>query len=586
MRRSAIALLRFQLVYKTLLLVVLTPLAASLGGIGLSLISPADLANFKLVNFLLSPLGFVSIFVLLAAALTSYHLEHAGMLFLLATDKGKSRGKNWQHSIQQIVRHSYPLLKVSVLQAASTMTLIAPLLLIGLGLYHWLLTEYDINYYLSELPGEFVLAVGLLGLASIAALIALGVWLINWQLALPLMLFEGMAVKPAMKESRNRLHGNRHQLFIYLLLWQGLRLGFAIPLLALTTWAVDILVPLLPTDFDAALPWLVGALLLVTLAVIFISGIDSLLLAMVTMRVYQIATPGRLKLGQDTPRHLPWWFKAGFLGVLFLLVADNYYLASHYFPKQEVTLTAHRAGGFSQVENTLAGLESAIESGAELAEIDVQLTADGRVVVIHDRDLMRLAGEPMVVSQSPLAQLASVPLFSKNGQPQPYLASLDEFLGAAKDRIRLNIELKHFGPLSPKLVPAVLAAIESARMADQVVISSLSQNALRQVRAQNQSIPLGLIVTASLGSQNLEGFDFVAVNQGQLDSASVVAYKQQGLEVHVWTVNTQVNAKRAMLLGADSLISDELGAIREAIDAYNQLSEAEIILRRVHQLLR
>ncbi|GLS83042.1 glycerophosphodiester phosphodiesterase family protein [Paraferrimonas haliotis] len=580
-RRSAVALLRFQLVFKALLLVVLIPLAASLGGIGLSLVNANDLANLKLVSFLISPVGFISIFLLISAFLLYYYLEQAGMLFLLATDKGNQ----WQHSFRLMTRHAYPILRISALQSGAAMMLLIPLILIGLGLYHWLLSEYDINYYLNELPAEFIVAVSLLGLAGAAAIVALGIWMLNWQLALPLMLFEKMPVKQALLESKLRLHGDRHKFFIYLLIWFGLRLAFAIPLLAALSWSIDALVPMLPQDFDSALPWLVGILLFTTLSLIFISGIDSLLFAMVTTRIYLRTPNTSLQLNCDTPKQLPLWFKTAFISILLLLIADNYYLASDFFPKQKVQITAHRAGGFAEIENTLTGLRSAIKQGADLAEIDVQLSGDGQLIVMHDRDLMRLAGNDVSIFDD-ASSLLQVPLTPSAQQQPATLSRLNDFLMEAKDKIRLNIELKFYGQLPPQLVPKTLALIDQYQMADQVVLSSLSIAALNQAAQLNAPMPLGLIVSATLGGQDFSGYDFVAVNQGQLSSSDMVHYRQHKLQVHAWTVNTQVAAERAMLLGADNLITDEVALIKPKVEAFNQLSQAEIILRRLHLLLR
>ncbi len=101
--------------------------------------------------------------------------------------------------------------------------------------------------------------------------------------------------------------------------------------------------------------------------------------------------------------------------------------------QHDVHIVAHRAGGRACSENSLAALRLAIEAHADAAEIDVQLSRDGTIFVVHDRDLKRLASVPLVVSQATDDQLRSVSInwpASSDRPPEP-LATLDEFLETA-----------------------------------------------------------------------------------------------------------------------------------------------------------
>jgi glycerophosphoryl diester phosphodiesterase len=67
--------------------------------------------------------------------------------------------------------------------------------------------------------------------------------------------------------------------------------------------------------------------------------------------------------------------------------------------RDNVKITAHRGGSFSAPENTLAAIYRAIEEGADCAEVDVRLTADGYAVLLHDKDLFRVAGVKKSLSE-------------------------------------------------------------------------------------------------------------------------------------------------------------------------------------------
>jgi hypothetical protein len=123
---------------------------------------------------------------------------------------------------------------------------------------------------------------------------------------------------------------------------------------------------------------------------------------------------------------------------------------------------AHRAGAHDAPENTLLALERAIAARADLAEIDVQRTKDGVVVVVHDADLMRMARDPRKIAATDYAAFADVRLGldDESAADERRLARLDEFLDRANGRIRLAIELKYY-EWDPLLAPQVLSEIRA-----------------------------------------------------------------------------------------------------------------------------
>ncbi len=108
---------------------------------------------------------------------------------------------------------------------------------------------------------------------------------------------------------------------------------------------------------------------------------------------------------------------------------------------------AHRAGPHNAPENTLLALDRAIAAHANVAEIDVQRTRDGIVVVNHDADLMRTARDPRTIAGTDYAAFAGVRQGADDGSPPEdrRLARFDEFLDRAQGRIDLAVELKYDG---------------------------------------------------------------------------------------------------------------------------------------------
>src|SRR5262249_55506792 len=132
---------------------------------------------------------------------------------------------------------------------------------------------------------------------------------------------------------------------------------------------------------------------------------------------------------------------------LFLTGTHCYALVRTFTTRKDVAVTAHRAGGHGVPENTLAALRKGIASGAAFAEIDVQQTADGVVVVVHDQDLHRLGGvKESAIAKMTWEKLKEIDVGKRVGDTfaGEHVATLEQFIAEARGRIKLNIELKYY----------------------------------------------------------------------------------------------------------------------------------------------
>src|ERR1700682_5975434 len=121
---------------------------------------------------------------------------------------------------------------------------------------------------------------------------------------------------------------------------------------------------------------------------------------------------------------------------------------------------AHRGGSGTFPENTLSAFRAAIEAGADMCELDVQLTRDGKVVVIHDDTVERTTdgqGEGAILTLEELQRLDAGALFKEGAQRGERIPTLDEVFELTRGRCGLNIELKATG------LEAQVAEIMNAR---------------------------------------------------------------------------------------------------------------------------
>ncbi len=232
------------------------------------------------------------------------------------------------------------------------------------------------------------------------------------------------------------------------------------------------------------------------------------------------------------------------------------------------------------------GLRSAIAERADVVEIDVQETADGKVVVLHDTDLRRVAGVARSIWDMRLDELQQLDVgswFSPafHGERIPTLL---EFASAARGKIRLNVEIKNNGR-GEDLAVRTVAALREAGTADQAAISSLDTGLLRQVRGTAPQIKLGLILATGVGNLRRADVDFFALSRRLATPAVIRQLHASDREVHVWTLDDEASITRAMLDGADDIIT---GNPRLAVSVrawFDELSEPERVLLSIGRSL-
>jgi glycerophosphoryl diester phosphodiesterase len=242
-------------------------------------------------------------------------------------------------------------------------------------------------------------------------------------------------------------------------------------------------------------------------------------------------------------------------------------------------IMAHRGASAAAPENTLAAVQGAIDSGAQWVEIDVQETADGRIVVIHDSDLKKVGASGLTVADSTLAQLRQVDIgswFSPEFADQR-IATLKEVLALCRNRIGVNIELKYYGR-QVALEQRVIDIVEGAGMAEQVKIMSLSYPGIQTLHRLRPDWKVGLLSSVAIGNLADLDVDFLALNGRAATRHMIRQAHQQGKQVMVWTVNDAITMASMIGRGADALITDEPALAVTVLDEYEQLEPAQRLL--------
>jgi glycerophosphoryl diester phosphodiesterase len=154
----------------------------------------------------------------------------------------------------------------------------------------------------------------------------------------------------------------------------------------------------------------------------------------------------------------------------------------------------HRGAEALAPENTMAAFGAGLKAGADMLELDAQLTADGRVIVFHDFTLGRKTPDPRWVRDvtwDEICQLDVGSWFDPQYADQR-VPLLEEVLAWAKGRAPLCIDLKTGFVFKHRLEEKVVELVERHRMVDEVVIIAWDQFALRRVKALNPEIAIGV----------------------------------------------------------------------------------------------
>ncbi|MEK6649391.1 MAG: glycerophosphodiester phosphodiesterase family protein, partial [Bacteroidota bacterium] len=161
-------------------------------------------------------------------------------------------------------------------------------------------------------------------------------------------------------------------------------------------------------------------------------------------------------------------------------------------------VTAHRGLSSQAPENTLAAFRRAVEAGADMLELDVHLTADDRVAVIHDRTLQRTTTGNGGVRSYTSGEISEFdagswfdPEFTTERVPM-----LEDVLAVARDRCLLNVELKShaFHQERPGIFERrVLDAVRNGGMLDRTIFTSFDHRLVRGIREVEPSAVTGIL---------------------------------------------------------------------------------------------
>jgi len=240
--------------------------------------------------------------------------------------------------------------------------------------------------------------------------------------------------------------------------------------------------------------------------------------------------------------------------ILFLFV-----LLSSCSTKDFVKVVGHRGASAYAPENTLAAMQKAIEMKAYMSELDVQETADGKIILLHDSSLKRTGGVKKNIWEMDYSDLKGIDVgtwFSDEFKNE-IIPTLKEVIDLVKGKMKLNIELKANGH-EKKLAERTLKIVEDNNFLDQVVFTSFKFDEIRKIRELNKDAKVGYIFGKLPEEVDVfsEDVDLLSVHYKTVDENFVKRAKANGKEIAVWTVNESEEIQRMIKIGVDEIITN------------------------------
>ncbi|MEH6587148.1 MAG: glycerophosphodiester phosphodiesterase [Halioglobus sp.] len=567
---------------------ILTPLFGLLLQGALALSGSSAVVDQDIARLVLSPLGMLAAVLLVAVFLAIAGLE-LGALQVVAQGERSGRRVTAATAVRFALTRALTLLHITLRLTLYVLAYLLPYLAIVAAIAWTQLTDYDINYYLTERPPAFLLVVASALILALPLVWLLGRRLIGWSLVMPIALFTDTSATNAFALSESCVQGQRKYCLRSLAVW----LVLALVLSAIPAVVLQLGMSLILASSGSALATLAAMLgflgatwvaLNFVVAALSLAGLSLVIAELFEELAANLATEQALSgVVADTPdkqRLNAARLAIGAALVAIIGAAVLFSMMRDVKLDDQVLIIAHRGAAGAAPENTMAAISQAITDGADWVEIDVQETRDGQVIVAHDSDFMKLAGDPIKVWEGDLARIQEIDIGSwfDSRFADLRVPTLEQVLQLIKEtNSRLVIELKYYGH-DQQLESRVVELVEKVGVADRVAIMSLKLQGVQKLKALRPQWTGGLLAATSVGDITRLDADFLAVNQSMASPAFIRRAHKAGKRVFVWTVNDALSLSHWMSMGVDGVITDEPALASKILAQREQLSPAERLL--------
>lgn len=229
-----------------------------------------------------------------------------------------------------------------------------------------------------------------------------------------------------------------------------------------------------------------------------------------------------------------------------------------------VIVTGHRGAAGLEPENTIRSFKRALELGVDQVELDVHLTKDRRLAVIHDTTVDRTTNGHGHVGDLTLEEIRK--LDAGKGERVP---TLQEAIDVVRGRAILQIELKGLG-----VEEAVVKTVEENRIVDEVILTSFRHYMVKRAKTLNPRLSTGvLFLCIPMDAPRLAidaGAEGLHANVNYIDAHLVEDGHRYGLKVRAWNTDDPEQMRWLLGLGVDAIGSDRPDILLDVVRNYRE----------------
>jgi glycerophosphoryl diester phosphodiesterase len=241
---------------------------------------------------------------------------------------------------------------------------------------------------------------------------------------------------------------------------------------------------------------------------------------------------------------------------------------------QTPMIIAHRGASYDAPENTLAAVNLAWEKDAEAVEIDVHLSKDRKIMVIHDKDTKRTSGTRMVVKESLSEDLRGLEVgqFKDPDYKGEKIPFLEEVIETVPEGRKLVIEVK----CGTEILPILVELIRNSPKREQLVVISFDYEVVKGIKTELPSTPAYWLHYSLAGGYKtkhismgkdarLDGLNFRFKG---ISAEFISAVHDAGMEMYAWTVDDPKEARRLMDIGIDGITTNRPTWLKQQLNQY------------------
>ncbi|MBR0398597.1 MAG: glycerophosphoryl diester phosphodiesterase membrane domain-containing protein [Eubacterium sp.] len=282
--------------------------------------------------------------------------------------------------------------------------------------------------------------------------------------------------------------------------------------------------------------------------------------------------------------------------IVFSVAAISFYISGmqrgwfnpqiEYLHTMEVT--AHRGASADYPENTMAAFQGAVDLGADWIELDVHMSSDGQIFVMHDSSFRRTTGVDAYAWSLPYEEIAKLDAGSHfsgefMGERIPLLSEVIVF--AKNANIRLNIEIKPSAQeagLEEKLVQM----IQDEEFIGNCVVTSQNYHSIEKVKELDETITTVYVMGFAYGGiSRLGAADAFSIRHTSVTDQIVSRVHNRGKQLYAWTVNNRYNINEMISKNVDNIITDNIRLAKECVEKSQTGDIEQEYLRIINHIL-